>query len=406
MPTAVRGTSLRQRVLARLPRRRPPARLSVVLPVYNVEDYLAEALDSILAQTFSDLEVVIVDDGSTDGSRRIADRYVERFANVRLVATDNRGLGAARNLGVRHCTGELLAFVDSDDTLPERAYTALVSALDETGSDFAVGAIQRLRGGTHLPLTPRQREVHRERRLRTTAEEFPEVLADVFAPNKVFRRSFWDRAGLSFPEGVRYEDQPTLTKAFLSAKSFDVLRAPVYFWRLRDERDSITQRRHELADLQDRLSTKRMSLEHVQRLGSAKVLDRFYADGLVMDLPRYFRELLACDDVYWETLSTGLRELWAEGPSWATVNIPVQHRLVAWLVTQGRRAESAAVLEFADRNRPLPVGERDGQAVALLPYLDDRGTGIPAELYRLSPAERADHARSTATAHEGERGTR
>jgi glycosyltransferase involved in cell wall biosynthesis len=370
-------------------------RLSVVVPVYNVEGYLGEALDSLLGQTFDDLEIVVVDDGSTDGSRAIIDDYVDRCPNVRLVASENRGLGAARNLGIRHCRGELLTFADSDDIVPPRAYAVMVATLDQTGSDFVVGAAQRFRGDRHLPLTRRQAELHRERALAVTVDDRPDMLGDVFAWNKVFRRAFWDHAGLVFPEGVRYEDQPTTTRAFLMARSFDVLRAPVYLWRLRDDRTSITQRRHEVDDLRDRLATKRVSLDLVRRMGSPRVVQQFYDDVLSMDLPRYFREIPACDDAYWNMLSTGIDELWADGPSFATATLPVHHRVVAWLVMADRREDAVRVVEFAEAHLPeLPVTRREGgERVAMLPFWDDPAAGVPPDLFRLEEGERAGHER-------------
>ncbi|UYM04634.1 glycosyltransferase family 2 protein [Solicola gregarius] len=112
-------------------RRRP--HLSVVVPAYNVERYLAECLDSILAQSYEPLDVVIVDDGSTDGTATIARTYADTYPNVRLVPTPNHGLGAARNRGVAESAGELIAFADSDDTVVAGAYDELVGALEAVG---------------------------------------------------------------------------------------------------------------------------------------------------------------------------------------------------------------------------------------------------------------------------------
>src|SRR4051812_36101890 len=119
------------------------ARLSVVVPIYNVEDYLKPCLDSIAAQTFTDLEVVMVNDGATDSSPTIAEAYAARDPRFKLVNRPNGGLSAARNTGVEHATGELLAFVDSDDLLTPDAYKLMVGSLDETGSDFATGWVLR-----------------------------------------------------------------------------------------------------------------------------------------------------------------------------------------------------------------------------------------------------------------------
>src|SRR6476469_4108186 len=109
------------------------AHLSVVVPIYNVEEYLGACLDSIAAQTFRDLEVVMVDDGSTDRSAAIEAAYAER------------------NTGIGHAAGEFLAFVDSDDLLPDNAYALLVGTLDETGSDFSTGKVLRLVNGATRP---------------------------------------------------------------------------------------------------------------------------------------------------------------------------------------------------------------------------------------------------------------
>ena len=126
--------------------RRRPALLSVVVPAYDVAAYLPACLDSVLAQSSSlgrvGLEVVVVDDGSPDDSGAIAESYAARDPRVRVVHTENRGLGAARNEGFQHVTGDLLAFADSDDVVPPGAYAALLRQLTRTGADFVVGSVR------------------------------------------------------------------------------------------------------------------------------------------------------------------------------------------------------------------------------------------------------------------------
>ena len=387
--------SLRERTVRALQslRREPAAapRLSVIVPAFNVEDYLAESVESILAQTYRDVEIVVVDDGSTDGTAAVAQDYANRLPNLRVVSTPNRGLGAARNLGIRHARGELLAFVDSDDTVLPEAYESMVRVLDESGSDFVVGGFTRNFGEGPPSMPPRQRNLHSERRLGIRVDDFPQILGDVFAWNKVFRREFWDRAGLAFPEGIRYEDQPALTRAYLLAKSFDVLKRPVYFWRIRDEGTSITQGRRELDDLRDRFQTKRDSLALVKEHGSPQVLHMFYLDGLTMDMPVYFWHIPGCDDEYWRMLHTQMRDLWDGAPSFAGATIPVAHRLIAWLVVNDRRPEAEVAVAFAEQHRPVdvPVDDRGDHMVAKLPYWDDPSSGIPPEMFRLQERERA-----------------
>ncbi|WP_369824219.1 glycosyltransferase family 2 protein, partial [Kitasatospora sp. Root187] len=170
-------------------------RLSVVVPIYNVERYLQECLDSIAAQTFEDFECVLVDDGSTDGSAAIAEAYAAKDTRFRLVQQENKGLGAARNTGWRHLAPgtEYLTFVDSDDTLPTGAYQLMVSTLDETGSDFVAGNALRLRVAGLFP-SHGHRRAFAESRLRTHVREVPGLVTDRTAWNKVYRRSFFDAA--------------------------------------------------------------------------------------------------------------------------------------------------------------------------------------------------------------------
>ena len=120
-----------------------PPTVSIVVPFYNVEDYLGECLDSIAAQTFGHYEVLLVDDGSPDGSRLVAERHAKADPRLRIVTRENGGLGAARNSGVRKARGRFLTFVDSDDLLPEHALEVMVGSAKRTGSDIVTGGVRR-----------------------------------------------------------------------------------------------------------------------------------------------------------------------------------------------------------------------------------------------------------------------
>jgi glycosyltransferase involved in cell wall biosynthesis len=111
--------------------------LSIVVPYFNVERYIAECLESLRRQTLRDVEVILVDDGSLDGSRERAVDFCDRDDRFRIVTQENQGLGPARNTGAQHATGEFLTFVDSDDVLALRTFETVVDRLRDTGSDFA-----------------------------------------------------------------------------------------------------------------------------------------------------------------------------------------------------------------------------------------------------------------------------
>lgn len=112
--------------------------ISIVVPVYNTGEYLSKCVESILSQSHADIEVLLVDDGSTDGSSQICDEFGRIDARVRVFHQDNAGPSAARNYGIREARGSMIAFVDSDDVISPRMYEVLVARIKETDSDLAI----------------------------------------------------------------------------------------------------------------------------------------------------------------------------------------------------------------------------------------------------------------------------
>lgn len=362
-------------------RGRSSALLSVVVPAYNVEEYLAESLTSILGQSHTSLEVIVVDDGSSDGTGAMADRFAAEDPRLTVVHQTNAGLGAARNVGTRHGTGTYLTFVDSDDLVPSGAYAALVGTLERSGSDLAIGAVERLDGDRRY-MMPLMRENHRVSSTSVRLEDAPLMLADCFAWNKVYRRSFWDTAGLSFPEGVRYEDQPTLTRALVEAASFDVLTDSVYLWRVRSDGSSISQQRSDLQDLTDRILTKRWSTDVVRSRTSAATQNVWFARVLPVDMWEYFRAVPGCTDEYWSLLHAGVTEFWSPDTlPFERTALPVRQRLMGWLVAQDRRSDLEELLNFLDENPgPLPLRRVGDQELVVHPFSDL--PDLPVELLR------------------------
>ncbi len=349
-----------------------------MVPCYAVADYLPDCLDSILDSTHARLDVVVVDDGSPDECGEIAEEYAARDPRVRAVHTENRGLGAARNEGLRHVRGDVVAFADSDDAVPPTAYADMLMSLEASGSDFVTGSLLRWRGPERSE--PRwMHRLHNPGRTKVSAADHPEVLGDVFAWNKLFRRTFWERHDLQFAEGVHYEDQPTTTRAFLSG-AFDVLPTPVYHWRVRTDGTSITQQRNTVSDLADRWATKRASLAHVRASEQCgEVLPIFVDRVLAGDLWRYFGQVPDCSDEWWALLVSGVRELWRDR-SLVHSGLPPVQRLTGWLVEQDRREDAANVQRWAiglGRTAPREVGP-EGVRLAV-PVLDP-ATVVPEAL--------------------------
>lgn len=201
--------------------------ISVIVPVYNVAGYLPQCVDSILSQDYGDLEIILIDDGSTDTSGELCDRYAALDSRVRVIHQKNGGAAAAKNAGLRLATGEYLAFADSDDYLEPGAYGFLMKALLETGADAAQGSF---------------REVYRNRAEEQRISEetlegydyllrFPKDFSCALLWNKLYRRALFD--GVFFEEGHKIDDEYFTYQGFLQPRK--VVRADriVYNYRKR-----------------------------------------------------------------------------------------------------------------------------------------------------------------------------
>jgi CDP-glycerol glycerophosphotransferase len=233
-------------------------KVTIVVPVYNVERYLALCLESLCAQNYKNLNVILVNDGSTDNSLSIAREYQEKL-NLHIVDQENSGLSAARNAGVREIDStDYLMFLDSDDALTPQALHSLTTLAIETDSDFVVGDTTRMKGITRLKRRD-TREVFKRGTLKSvTLLEHPNAIWDVTAWNRLFKWSFFETNHFSFPEGMYFEDMALMTKAYLRAAKFDVLAKTVYLWRVRTEGEkSITQQTSDQKKLADRITALR-----------------------------------------------------------------------------------------------------------------------------------------------------
>ncbi|MDM7854025.1 glycosyltransferase [Cellulomonas alba] len=352
--------------------------VSVVVPVYDVEEYLDACLVSITEQDWPSLEVVVVDDGSTDASLEVAHAFAARDPRVRVHGFENAGLGAARNRGAALATGEYLLFADSDDVVLPGALTALAGSLEATGSDVASGNVRRMRGATLLPSPPHEAALAR-RRLRTRLADDPVLVQDTTAWNKVFRTSFWREHDLRWGEGVLYEDMATVARAFGVARAVDVVGVPTYVWRYRDSGVSITQRRSETRNLRDRLLALDGSEPPFRAAGSA-VLDAFVEKVLTLDLALYVAAAPDADDEFRSLLGAAV-ERWLGAASDAVRRrVPVRRRAQLELARAGRFAEAAAVdAWFAEHAGDLPttVGA-DGVRAVQVPAALTPGGALPA----------------------------
>jgi len=353
--------------------------LSVVVPVYDVEQYIAECLTSILKQTYTNLEVLVIDDGSTDGSATLAQELAGADRRLRVHRFENGGLGRARNRGTALAQGEYITFVDSDDVLPLGAFTSLVNSLEHTGSDIAIGNVQRLHG-SRRSASPQHDAALRRTRLRTHISTDPQLVYDTTAWNKVFRRSFWQQHCLAFAEDVLYEDMSVIAAAHAAATTVDVLGRTTYWWRVREDRSSITQQRSETRNLRDRLHAMRGAYDHLSATGDP-ARRKFLEKTLSLDLVLYARAVPDADDEYRSLLNTAIRYFVREAGRASLRRLPLADRIRYHLVGAGRFDDIDAVNTFFVENGAALPHRQDvlGRRHVLLPL---KGR-VPRALTRL-----------------------
>ncbi len=210
-------------------------KVSVIVPVYNVEKYLRRCLDSLVNQTLSDLEIIVVNDASPDGSADIMREYEEKYPDRMccIYLRQNIKQGGARNVGIRKSTGEYIMFVDSDDWVDTTICEEMYQAAIHTGSDLILCDYIKVSEGTgeEKPVM----EVGNEVDGLLTMESKKELLSmKAFPFAKLIHRDLILKHGLFFPEGIQYEDQAVIPFLFLFSQKLKKLNKVLYFYNNRE----------------------------------------------------------------------------------------------------------------------------------------------------------------------------
>ncbi len=201
--------------------------ISVIVPVYKVEEYLPRCVDSILCQTLADFELWLVDDGSPDNCPAMCDSYAEKDARVRVIHQKNGGLSAARNAALEQFEGVYVCFVDSDDYIAPDALETLYNALSETDADVAVGNMQSFDESGKL------KDFYAPVRERTVleGEDILSTLNQPCAPNRLYRAGIY--RNLRFPVGRLYEDVFIYHKVLEQCRRMVLTGKTAYYYFLR-----------------------------------------------------------------------------------------------------------------------------------------------------------------------------
>ena len=229
--------------------------ISVIVPIYNIAPYLRQCVDSIINQTYVDLEILLIDDGSSDQCSEICDEYAAKDNRVRAFHTENNGLSAARNLGLQKATGEYIGFIDSDDWIEPDMYEMLLREIEKTNTDISVCGYDVISDRKTAEWRPQGKVYGIHEALSALLSE--EINNNVW--NKLFRRKVVQNVadeGSVFPEGKNYEDITVMHRIVAEARSVDAVEKPLYHYRMRPDSISQTYTARNLLDYADAYLTR------------------------------------------------------------------------------------------------------------------------------------------------------
>ncbi|MGE6850287.1 bifunctional glycosyltransferase/CDP-glycerol:glycerophosphate glycerophosphotransferase [Bacillus tropicus] len=212
-------------------------KISVIVPMYNVEEYIEQTIQSLLNQTYPNIEIILINDASTDKTGSIASSYAQENKNVRFFQQDlNKGVSAARNIGLKLATGSYITFVDSDDLLPNRAIETMYIISQENEADLVIGSMQNFSDINNI-LQDTEDSIIKK----VSIEENPEIISNVFIWGKLYTKELLQK--IQFAEDIQYiEDHPFAIQTFLSATKIVTTSSIIYNYRVRQSQNlSLTQ---------------------------------------------------------------------------------------------------------------------------------------------------------------------
>ena len=221
--------------------------ISVIVPVYNVEKYLKKCIESILMQTFHNFELICVNDGTTDNSRSILEKYKQEDKRIIIIDKKNGGLSSARNEGLKYAKGEFISFVDSDDWITPDMLEKLYKNITFFNSDISMCAVnlfdelsQSIKNDSYFNFSIFPKDFDNKV---FSFEDTKNFIMDipVMAWNKLYRHDFLKQCNAKFPDGKIFEDGPFFFSIFFKTKRVSIVRDTLYYYRINRE-GSLTQK--------------------------------------------------------------------------------------------------------------------------------------------------------------------
>lgn len=274
--------------------------VSIIIPIYNVELYLRECIDSVCIQTYEFLEIILIDDGSTDSSGKICNEYEKKDSRIRVIHKENEGQSVARNVGLDVCKGEYIFFLDSDDFIEVNTIDVLLKNCESNNAEVAISGSKTFVDDSSYETNNRyttdvigMTEAIRRMLLYQGYDHAPWA--------KLYKRKIWEN--FRFPVGIIYEDYAILYQVMAQCKKVVVVSAPFYHYRIRvgsTMNRSISEKELYIIDIakdvtcfiKDNIPSLEGEVEYLQLRTYLKTLKRIM-DIRFKEFPNYQKEIIS-----------------------------------------------------------------------------------------------------------------
>ena len=210
-------------------------KISVIIPVYNSSTYLRKCLDSVVNQTLKDIEIIVINDGSTDDSKNIIEEYSCKYKNIIFIDQENKGIGKTRNIGIKKATGEYITFVDSDDYIKENMLEEYYKYARKHNFDLVIGS--------YIKKINNKEIIFENNKFKTgNVKTTPQILYLIeYGPwAKLYKRELLTNNNIYFDEKRKYEDMPFVSKTLLKSKLIGQITEPYYYYIIHNNSETTT----------------------------------------------------------------------------------------------------------------------------------------------------------------------
>ncbi len=210
-------------------------KISVIIPVYNSSTYLRKCLDSVVNQTLKDIEIIVINDGSTDDSKNMIEEYLCKYKNIIFIDQENKGIGKTRNIGIKKATGEYITFVDSDDYIKENMLEEYYKYAKKHNFDLVIGS--------YIKKINNKEIIFENNKFKTgNVKTTPQILYLIeYGPwAKLYKREMLINNNIYFDEKRKYEDMPFVSKALLKSKLIGQITEPYYYYIIHNNSETTT----------------------------------------------------------------------------------------------------------------------------------------------------------------------